>query len=241
MPPVQIVEILRPAEQGLSKPYLCRGDDDNFYFVKGINTTRRSQVYEWICGHLASGFGLPIAPFRLVEVDEELLVEAAPEYSEIGAGLAFGSQQVEQVEWLELALSNEVKPNIRADILVFDWWIQNLDRGKGNTNLLWKSNQKSLTVIDHNCAFDPEFASDVFFENHIFCDLKANIFDDLATRAGYDARLSAVLPMLTQACDTIPPNWFWVDPEQTVKANFDLETVKNTINRCNFGNFWNTA
>lgn len=33
--PLTIVEIIKQAEQGLSSPFLCRGDDGTLYFVKG--------------------------------------------------------------------------------------------------------------------------------------------------------------------------------------------------------------
>lgn len=33
--PLTIVEIIKQAEQGLSSPFLCRGDDGDLYFVKG--------------------------------------------------------------------------------------------------------------------------------------------------------------------------------------------------------------
>ncbi len=241
MPPVQIVEIIRPAEQGLSRPYLCRADDENFYFVKGLNTTRQSQAYEWICGHLALALGLPLAPFKLVEIVPELIAEAAPEFAEIGSGLAFGSQQVDHASWFELAQINSVPVELKADILVFDWWIRNLDRTHYNSNLLWRANLQSLTVIDHNCAFDPDFTSEGFLRNHIFGDLRDHIFGDLVTQAGYDARLSDALPSLGDACDTIPDEWFWHDQDRTVEANFEIEIVKNIITRCVERNFWSTA
>lgn len=33
---VQIVEVIRRSEQGITLPYICRGDNDKVYFVKGI-------------------------------------------------------------------------------------------------------------------------------------------------------------------------------------------------------------
>lgn len=40
--PIEITEIIRPAEQGRSGPYICRGEDNRLYYVKGRNTGRRS-------------------------------------------------------------------------------------------------------------------------------------------------------------------------------------------------------
>ena len=49
---VQIIEILGRSEQGITHPFICRGNDDNTYFVKGIGAGRRDQVCEWIAGNL---------------------------------------------------------------------------------------------------------------------------------------------------------------------------------------------
>ncbi len=82
---VQIVEIAGRSEQGMTRPFICRGDDGNAYFVKGIEAGRRSQVCEWIAGMLALELDLPIAPFEIVDVPEEL-VAASLDYRELGAG-----------------------------------------------------------------------------------------------------------------------------------------------------------
>ncbi len=87
---IQVVEILGRAEQGMTHPFICRGDDDNTYFVKGIGAGRRSQICEWVAGRLALDLGLPIAPFKIVDVPEEL-VAVSPDCRELGAGPAFDS------------------------------------------------------------------------------------------------------------------------------------------------------
>lgn len=235
---VIIQEIIRPAHQGMSKPYYCRGEDGKYYFVKGVNTTRESQVWEWVCGHLAEAFGLPLAPFSLVEVVPELLEETQEEYQDIGVGLAFGSQQVDGVMWKELAISKDVTIQIQRDLLVFDWWVQNMDRTPFNTNLLWKADSKTVTVIDHNCAFDEEFKPAAFLEGHLFKEQQSSIFGDLATRAEYSRRLSGALPALDVACANIPAEWEWHDQQETVPAEYDLERAKRVVTRCNTENFW---
>lgn len=83
---VQIVEILGPSDQGKSRPYKCRGEDDAIYYVKGRQTNRASLWHEWICGHLALWFGLHIPPFEIVEVGEHLLRETTAEWQDLGLG-----------------------------------------------------------------------------------------------------------------------------------------------------------
>ena len=65
---ITVVEVIKQADQGLSSPFLCRGDDDLMYFVKGRASGRASQWAEWLAGHLGQALGLPIPDFRLVDV-----------------------------------------------------------------------------------------------------------------------------------------------------------------------------
>ena len=70
---LEVVEIIARSEQGFTKPYICRCDDGEVYFVKGRSATRRGLINEWLCANLAEAFGLPIAPFALAEVPQELI------------------------------------------------------------------------------------------------------------------------------------------------------------------------
>ena len=236
--PVLIEEIMRPAEQGMSRPYLCRGVDGNLYFVKGLNTTRESQVHEWICGHLGRAFGLPIPSFELVEIDTLLLREVQPEWQEIGSGLAFASREVRGASWFELANKSSVSLQLRQDVLVFDYWVQNLDRTEFNTNLLWNEVSHELTVIDHNLAFDKEFSPEAFLCGHLFRDEWPDIVGDLFIRNRYDQRLAQAQIAFQGALDSIPEEWFWHDEGQTVEANFQIEQIEGALNRCNRSEFW---
>ena len=47
-----IVEIKRRAEQGRTRPFLCRGDDDKWYWVKGNGAGKASLCREWLAGEL---------------------------------------------------------------------------------------------------------------------------------------------------------------------------------------------
>jgi len=41
-----------------------------------------------------------------------------------------------------------------------------------------------------------------------------------------------------QICSEIPNEWFFSDQEMTVPADFDLNTIFNTLNRCNDNSLW---
>jgi len=232
--PIMIEEIIRPANQGKSRPYYCRGSDGHHYFVKG--RPRNSQGAEWICAHLAAAFGLPIAPFAIVEIDSSLLREAPDEWQLMGTGPSFGSRAVEGVSWLERANTAKIQQQLQLDILVFDWWIQNPDRTDFNPNLLWHAAGDQLTVIDHNLALDANFNPAGFIAGHLFRSQWDTL--DLDRRANYYHRLTGALPSLQQACASIPDEWNWHDTSESVPSNLDVPHIKKVITRCNSDDFW---
>lgn len=236
--PVSIIEILGPAEQGLSRPYKCRSEDGRLYYVKGHQTDRYSLWSEWLCGHLALAFGLNLPPFRLVEIPAELLVETRDDCRNIGVGIAFGSEHHPNPTWFEPGFVSKVPPETQRDILVFDWWIGNMDRTRGNPNLLWDAAQQQLVVIDHNRAFDRDFCAPEFAESHIFSSVFGSVFDDLVTRDIYAQRMSKALEVWQFACDNGPEEWRWANPERDVPANFDIAVAKTFLERCQSAELW---
>ncbi|MCF3039950.1 HipA family kinase [Neisseria gonorrhoeae] len=72
---LQIQTIMDRAEQGVTSPFICMAENGLEYFVKGLHATRASQINEWIGGNMAQALGLPVAPFELLEVGEELYEE----------------------------------------------------------------------------------------------------------------------------------------------------------------------
>lgn len=238
---MQIVEILGPSDQGKSRPYKCRGEDDAIYFVKGRQTNRASLWHEWICGHLAQRFGLHIPSFEIVEVGEDLLRETPAEWQNLGIGPAFGSRLYPGALWMEVGWVSKVPPNVQRDVLVFDWWIRNGDRLTGNTNLLFDAAARELVVIDHNLAFDRDFKAAEFLSHHVFAAQWAVICSDLVVQADYAQRLSEALEALPLACHNVPSEWHWANAERDVPANFDLKDIQNTLNRCATPELWRTV
>jgi hypothetical protein len=241
--PITIVEIVGRAEQGMTLPFRCRGEDDYLYYVKGRNADRKSLIAELICGELARAFGLPVAPYEIVDVPEILIESVDPEWKVLGSGLAFGSRafhHVLEVTWPQV---EKTPKQLRQDILVFDWWIRNDDRNftalGGNPNLLWDGERDSLVVIDHNNAFSPDFSEAEFIQSHIFSSEWDGIVGDVVTRAEYATRLEAAFAVFQQACDNCPPEWFWVD--DGVPAQFSLEDVSSILQRFNDQLFWGGA
>jgi len=168
----RIVEVISRSLQGVTRPFLCRGDDVRQYFVKGNGAGRKALISEWIAGNLGLRLGLPIPSFRFVTIPKELIeFSARQDIHELGAGAAFGSERIENADELTYLFIGQIDRNLRARVLLFDWWTANADRTLteqgGNPNLLWVHRDHRPFVIDHNLAFD-EQGMDGFWDTHIF-------------------------------------------------------------------------
>lgn len=239
---VQIVEVMRRSDQGITKPYICRGDDGEVYFVKGKGAGRRSQICEWIAGKLGLALELPIAPFEIVELPEELMDSGCMlDLSDLGSGLAFGSRRQEVMEF-NFAIVNEVSNSLQQDVLAFDWWIRNNDRllteKGGNPNLFWNPEDQALVIIDHNQAFDPEFDPGIFTQSHVFSMQNNQVFGDMIRCQDYNQRFSLALKDWPLICDGIPKAWFFADMEMTVPVNISLDEVRKQLEEYQKNSFW---
>ena len=239
---VQIVEIMGRATQGMTRPFICRVNDGYIYFVKGRGATRRSQICEWIAGQLGMRLGLPIAPFEIVEVSETLLSIASDEArSDLGEGAAFGSRKSTVVE-LSRSHIGHVPDDVQRDVLAFDWWIRNADRNLtefgGNPNLFWDVEAQSLVVIDHNQAFDPSFSPSQFIDLHVFSGQRHSLFGDWVLRQEYNSRLAAAMADWSAICHTLPAAWWFIDPEETIATEFDLNQVHSQLMQFQNESFW---
>lgn len=245
---VTIEEVVKRVEQGQTSPYLCRGDDGHVYFVKSRALPRRELVAEWLAANLAQAVGLPLPPFCLAQIPEELCDPALGSWlSDLAPGAAFASRRVEAVE-LTWYLAPDVPPQDRALIAAFDWWIHNADRSLsehgGNPNLLWQhgANGGQVVVIDHNLAFELDFDAEAFFASYVFASDLKHLATDFIEREKVRQRLLAALPRALEACATIPEAWRFADPEQTVEAAWSEQQFLNTLDRCqDEQNFWNLA
>ena len=233
---LEIVEILRPAEQGRNKAFICRGEDDLLYFVKGKTAGRRRQCCEWVVGNLAKEFGLPIPAFHLVRVPEALLAEARPEFQSLGSGVAFASEAQSHAQWFEPSFVDEVPQETRLDVVVFDWWVHNDDRIHGNPNLLWDVKSRSLHVIDHDSAFSPDFFPTLFCNYHIFQKDFELVLGDIARQAEYSTRMASALSIWAEACDNVPPNW--IDTSGSNDDLFNPSAALTVLQKCSTTNIW---
>lgn len=241
---VEIIEVLDRSQQGMTKPFVCRGDDGQTYYVKGIGAGRRSQVCEWIGGCLARRFGLPVPEFTVVEVPSELMMlESGVELRELGAGPAFGSQSEPGLIELKPSTVPRIPETIRRDVLVFDWWVRNMDRTLtskgGNPNLFWAAGGQEIVVLDHNQIFDEEFYEKEFFEYHAFTGAASEIRTDLFLPDQYGGKMERCLADWDTIVAGIPEEWLFLDEEQMDPANVNLEQIHTLLRTCENEDFWN--
>lgn len=197
------------------------------------------------CRQVGHGTWLPIAPFRILDVPEELIeADGGLELSELGVGPAFGSQRMEVME-LTSATVPEISYSLQQDVLAFDWWIRNGDRllteRGGNPDLFWEPASRSLVVLDHNQAFDLDFDPGNFIERHVFAGQRQPVFGDMLRHHEYTARFSSVLNGWIEIRAAIPEAWLFADPEMTVPADFDLDRTYQLLKRHERDDFWKTS
>lgn len=231
---LQVTEIVRRLNQGMTRPFLVRSEDDALYIAKGRETTQRGLIAEWICAHLAQHLGLSIPSFSLLQVPQELATAFGPEASALGQGTVFGSLQASGVQEFAVTQIKHVDTKQRRQLLAFDWWVENADRSLsphgGNPNLLWCAAEKKLLVIDHNLAFDAAFDEAAFFETHVFRQDADGLFADLVCRVETSALLDAALACFDAAVQGLPSEWLWLDgAAQTLPVQVDFDAIKRRL------------
>ena len=234
MTTLQVIEIVRRLDQGMTRPFLVRAEDDALYIAKGRETTQRGLIAEWICAHLAQQLGLSIPMFSLLQVPAELALAFGPQAGALGHGTVFGSLQASGVQEFAVTQLKRVDAEQRRRLLAFDWWVENADRSLsphgGNPNLLWRASESQLLVIDHNLAFDAAFDEAAFFETHVFRQDADDVFADLVCRAETSALLDSALSCFDAAVQSLPSGWLWLDGVvQTLPVQVDFEAIKRRL------------
>ena len=220
---IVITEIVRRSEQGVTLPFICRAQDADTYFVKGLGVGASGLRAEWIAAHLAKALKLPVAPFAIVEVPAALLAGSAVSgVTELFGTFAFGSRVVAGAREITFNHARDLPLELRADVLLFDWWTRNADRNLnalgGNPNLLISSSDEGsrLWMIDHHNGFDDAFDEVVFWKNHVFTDAR-RIWTP-AWRKRAVIKLARASKALAKAWDAMPANWF-LDGDMTSPAS----------------------
>ncbi|BCE00464.1 HipA family kinase [Marinicellulosiphila megalodicopiae] len=236
----EIIEVINRSAQGMSGVHLCKGDDHKKYWVKGHNVSRLDQIKEWICAHLAVSMKLPFPEFKLVNFSEELIDCLPNDQKIIGEGPAFGTVDVDNSQWFQKSSIKLIDESLAIKILLFDFWVQNLDRTDSNPNLLFNHTKKELVVIDHNLAFDLEFNESDFFDLHVFPHLKDKIFGDLFKKEAFELKMAQAILSAKESLNQIPEQWQWTDLEETCPIELDYDSIFAILNLYQQPSFWSS-
>ena len=225
---IEIIEIIRRATHGITRPFLCKASNGKIYYVKGKNVGDFGLIKELIGAKLAVALNLPIPKFKILYVDSDVIEISDGEASDLGNGYVFGSEEIPSATELKYKTIKKIAPSLQKDILLFDLWCRNEDRTLsefgGNPNLLWQN--KNLYVIDHNLIFDNDFNQNDFWECHVF--RQADDFD-LIDRQNYQNKMQRALQTWESILDLIPQEW---------KNNFDLKETLQHLTKDANGNIW---
>lgn len=210
-------------QQGLTEAILCRAEDDCLYVVKSRSAGCDALVKEWIAGRIGQELGLPIPEMETVYIERgKAQYMAHPEAKVLARCPGFASRFVPDPTELSPAIAPEVSADLRAKVLLFDWWVLNGDRIDGNPNLIWVAHRHSLHVIDHNLAFgSPDEPAD-FWQHHIFRN----------DRALWDAGFRAVaMPKMHRILQELPVMWGELPEPWTESCTVELQTVDILLRR----------
>lgn len=132
----------------------------------------------------------------------------------------------------------QIDPELRAKILLFDWWVCNGDRtlspDGGNPNLLWSHRDRKLHVIDQNLAFDDSDLSG-FWDEHIF---RASVSEwTPAFQGEITVTMTAALVNLPQWWQEMPDGW------TEVESGLSLSALQKLLSRFhgNSRTFWRST
>jgi len=231
---IEINEVVRRSNQGVSQPFICKDTKENKLWVKGAAWSVTDLVSEWVCACLAQAVELPVAEYDLVSVEKELVkFSSLPEIASLGSGIGFGSFHVAGSAEFDYANIETVDFELRADILLFDYWIHNGDRilgiQGGNPNMLWVVNDEKLVIIDHNMAFDKEFSFLDFIKNHAFGE--SIVLWNSAFRKSRHKKLLAILEQLPNIINSIPEDWFIDDYLRQNSLVAEIEHINLILRR----------
>lgn len=237
-------EIIRQSQQGVSvQPFLVRGDDDQMYFVKGLSRALgNGLVSEALAAELGMHLGLPIPPWRVMDIPQALIdFSVIDGVKDLSGGPAFASLQVENASDLMWASLSTLSADLKRKVLLFDWWILNGDRGLGeiggNVNLILNP-KGELVVIDHNVAFDPALENSEFRQYHVFRDQLGSFDGNLLARLDYLPLLDAAIADWGRITSLLPEEWLCRNHDPDDEYEPTLQQRLQILERFKDEQFW---
>lgn len=140
---LQVTRYVKPLG-GWSKPHLMDCDDGSFYVTKLSSNPQgvKALVNELICSQLAQQLNLPIPEGKVLFISEQV-VNSQPNLQPIlQEGPHFGSRFIPDAihQPTDLDLAKCANIGQAADIIIFDYWLDNNDRH------IWRPDNQNLIV-----------------------------------------------------------------------------------------------
>ena len=227
---MQIRQIVRVSDQGVSRPYQCYDENGVLRWCKGNHTGLRSLIAEWVCARIARELGVPVPACDILRLDPATFREWArcrgerlPQLVTDANPFVFASANVEDskdVIDIERDLHCD-DPSLLARICLFDELIHNTDRTDDNTNLL---SNAGVHVIDHNNAFDPAFDRETFLREHALRRFRAEADSPVADTFRVRVRQCVTEKFLDEIWSEMPAEWTEAGGEA-----LPLETMKGVL------------
>lgn len=234
---LDIAEIVRPIDSGMTRPFLCRLADGHLYAVKGRAALNRGLVAEVVAGRLGRMFGLPIPPFAIGHMPRALLHHHgdADAARAIGEGLAFASAWQDSLQPVTPLTLTRQDQTLLARLYVFDHWIANGDRTLtehgGNPNLFVRLPDGVPVVIDHNLAFAADYDPATELPLHAGRAAWRDAPDGAALAAAMRPVMNEARALLPRIIDTLPEAW--LDDDVDI-----VRSIAARLDRCALPAFW---
>lgn len=212
-----------------SGAFRCCAEDGRWFYVKSPRQAgARAVISEWLGAGLAFAMNLPIRAPSFVRIPSSLIIALGGH--ELGEGIAFGSLELPFPDHLSFSHSLSLPEPLRAEILLFDYWIRNTDRvlgpAGGNPNLLM-SREVPVALIDHGNAFDDHFVPADFLKSHVFSGTRSNWLD-ATRRHAWQQQARHAATTLEALWGHIPETWH-EDAHGDPRHQMTLEMVQNML------------
>ena len=152
----QATRYIVPLREGGSLPAIVDTESGGHFVIKfrGAGQGSKALIAELLVAGIARALDLPVPEVALIELNDAFgRSEPDPEIQDIlrgSRGLNFGMRYLEGAFNFDPA-TDEVPPDLAADIVWLDALVTNVDRTAKNPNLMWFA--ESLWLIDHGASF----------------------------------------------------------------------------------------
>lgn len=236
---IEAVEIIRRLEGGMTRPFLCRASDEKYYVVKGLELPPFERLAELLCARLAAAFGLPVPEHGVIYIDQGLTRYFPEARSSLGEGDCFALGYLHDASDLVFSQIGQIPIELQQAVYVFDYWVGNSDRQLtcygGRPNLMMKADG-TLSLIDHNQAFQWPVNAEEFIASHTFGPANRSWRLDLVSRVEYQQRIDDTAVRFNELCSDIPEQWREASGDAALSEQ--LRLIESNLLRYRTDDFW---